>query len=282
MAGMRVRIAELPLELSPGDAVDAAYPVELDELARVAREGETALVECDPELAPHLHRALKARLHDPLGGRVLGARYLTGQAPGATALGPGRLELEVRPASVSGALLLELTRLLREGAPNVLLVVPHFELLAPSADPDGTAARGSREVAALLQDHPGVPVLALHAPDVLVPDALAEAFTRRGAIGAVATDRLRHLVLRREARKLDVEWFEPSQLAEHVEGLNALELRRALARLQGRIDHDPRFAAARDALLAELRAAPRRAREPRPMPDGAGSREVEWRLRPRG
>lgn len=278
---MRVRIAELPLELSPADAVDAAYPVELDELARVAREGETALVECDADLAPHLHRALKARLNDPLGGRVVGARYVTGQAPGAQALGPGRLELEVRPASLSEALLLELTRLLRDGAPNLLLVVPHFELLAPSADAEGRAARAAREVAASLQDNPGVPVLALHSPDVLVPDALARAFTRRGAIGDVAVDRLRHLVLRREGRKLDVEWFEPSLLAEHVEGLNALELRRALARLQGRIDHDPRFVAARDALLAELRGAPRRAREPRPMPDGPGSRGVEWRLRPR-
>jgi cell division protease FtsH len=275
--GRVIPLNALPIELRPEDAVEAAYAPEVEALAHAARLRETALVECDPDLAPFLYQALRARLADRAAGSALSTIYVSGQEPERQRLGAG-LELELRPGSLSERLLRELGRLLRESDANRLLVVAHFELLAPST-PSGDAARAAREVAALLQDHPGVPVLALHAPDVLIPQALADAFARRGAVGAVSLARLRHLVTRREARKLDVERFDPETLHAHVEGLNALELRRALVRVRERIDFDPRHAVSRDALLEELAALPRRAREPRPLLEGPATTEVEWRLR---
>lgn len=279
IARVDVAIASLPIDLTPLHAVEGAYAAELDELAAAARRGETALIECDAELAQHLHRALKERLADPSAGRPMTARYVAGNDPARLPLG-GRYELEVRPTSLGEALQRELQRLLQEGATSQLLVVGHFELLAPSAN-DGAPARVAREVAALLHDNPGVPLLALHAPDVLVPEALARAFTRRGLVGPVSVGRLRHLVLRREARKLGVEAIDLDDLACALDGLNALELRQALSRLEGRVDHDPRFPAEREALLAELAVHPRRAREPRPMAAHDAPSGMEWRLRRR-
>lgn len=276
---MDVPIASLPIDLTPFHAVEDAYAAELDELAALARWGDTALVECDAELAPHLHRALKRRLADPTSGPPMQARYVAGHEPDRVALG-GSFELEVRPTSLAAALLRELRRLLQEGVTGQLLVVGHFELLAPSAD-DGTPSLLAREVAALLHDNPGVPVLALHAPDVLVPEPLAQAFARRGLLGPVSLERLPRLVLRREARKLGVDALRVDDLAYALDGLNALEVRRALASLESRVDHDPRFPAARDALLAELAALPRRPREPRPLLAEGERAGVEWRLRRR-
>lgn len=277
---MRVPIASLPRELTALDAVQAAYADELGELAACARRGEAALVECDEVLAALVHRALRDRMADPTTGRPLRARYVAGHEPERVALG-ARVELQVRPTSLAAALLAELRRALQAGAEDELLVVGRFELLATSAGPDGAPTLAAREAAALLLDHPGVPLLCLHAPDVLVPEPLARAFRRRGAVGPVSPDRLRHLVRRREARKLDVEHFDPALLAPHVDGLDALALRQALERLADRVDFDPRCLAERDALLAELAAAPRRHVEPRPLVAGPGSSEVEWRLRGR-
>src|SRR4029453_18959318 len=84
--------SELPAELSPFAAVDAAYPAEITRCYEALRRRLPVLVECEKELAPFLYRSLRDRL------KVDGARclYLDGRAaphlppppPGAGPLRP--------------------------------------------------------------------------------------------------------------------------------------------------------------------------------------------------
>jgi hypothetical protein len=275
-----VPIDRLPRALTPLQAVEAAYEPELDELAGVARRDETALVECDQDLAPHVLRALRARVEDPARGAPLRLRPVTGAEPERRPLGGGAFELELLDGARAGACYAELVRLLRAGDPRLLVVVAGVEALA-TCDEGGAPSGDAHELARLLADHPGVPVLALHAPEALVPDVVARAFRRRGGLGPVGLERLGRLVLRSEARKLATTTLDLAPLHEALDGLNALEVRAALARLERHLDHDPRAPRAPATLLAELCALPRRARAPRPVAPDPGPAGLELRLRRR-
>ncbi len=53
---------ELPQELTPHAAVEAAYATELAEVASKVRRGLPALIECDKDLGPFLYQNLRGRL----------------------------------------------------------------------------------------------------------------------------------------------------------------------------------------------------------------------------
>src|SRR6476619_5271193 len=61
---MSLLIAEndLPVELTPEGAVEAAYTTELAEVASKLQRGLPALVECDKDLAPYLFQNVRNRL----------------------------------------------------------------------------------------------------------------------------------------------------------------------------------------------------------------------------
>jgi cell division protease FtsH len=68
--------SELPAELSPFAAVDAAYPAEITRCYEALRRRLPVLIECEKELSPFLYRSIRERL------KVDGARclYLDGRA----------------------------------------------------------------------------------------------------------------------------------------------------------------------------------------------------------
>src|SRR5436190_9760370 len=53
---------DLPAELTPDQAVEAAYAAELAEVAGKLVRGLPCLVECDKELAPFLYKNVRDRL----------------------------------------------------------------------------------------------------------------------------------------------------------------------------------------------------------------------------
>src|SRR3954451_23566118 len=66
---------DLPVELTPEQAVDAAYAAELAEVASKLVRGLPCLVECDKELAPFLFLNVRNRLRE----RNLKSVYLDGR-----------------------------------------------------------------------------------------------------------------------------------------------------------------------------------------------------------
>ena len=67
---------DLPAELSPFEAVDAAYPAEITRIYEALRRRLPVLIECEKELSPFLYRSIRERL------KVDGTRclYLDGRA----------------------------------------------------------------------------------------------------------------------------------------------------------------------------------------------------------
>src|SRR5205823_12798475 len=53
---------DLPVQLSPEEAVEAAYASELAEVASKLQRGLPTLIECDKDLAPYLYLNLRNRL----------------------------------------------------------------------------------------------------------------------------------------------------------------------------------------------------------------------------
>ncbi|MCA9566646.1 MAG: ATP-binding protein, partial [Myxococcales bacterium] len=72
----RIPEAELPAQLTPFEAVEAAYPDALAGMIRAIQRELPVLVECEKELIPYLYKALRDRLKR-LGLRSM---YLDGRA----------------------------------------------------------------------------------------------------------------------------------------------------------------------------------------------------------
>ncbi len=268
----RVPLDALPEELTLEEAVAAAYPEQLTELASALGAGARVLLEVEPELMPWLHRALATAL--AAGDPPLRARYLAG-APARARLGPLELELHATPTA---ALARELREHLAAGDLGAVGVVAHFELLA-APGPEGEVPRAAHELRALLADHPEARLLALHAPDVAIAELIASRFVR-GSVGPLETGRLPRLITRLEARKLDVSGFDPEALAEAIGGMDAVTLRRALVALRSRVDTARGDERGRAAVLSDLARLARPLARPAAIPPAsAGARELRWVLR---
>src|SRR5215208_4110990 len=75
---------DLPTELTPEGAVEAAYARELAEVASKLNRGLPTLLECDKDLAPFVFINLRARLKE--AGMV--CKYLDGRPREKEAQGP--------------------------------------------------------------------------------------------------------------------------------------------------------------------------------------------------
>lgn len=235
----RVPEAELPVELTPLDAVLAAYPEELSRAHDALRRHLPVLVECDKELAPYFYRCLRDRLR-AAGTRAL---YLDGRPTP-----PREGEVPAPQPSTLASMIRQLRDAVRGAVDQRVVVLPHLDLLTTSGADVLTG--DAREVVALMYENPEILWLGFKDPSFVIPDVIADAFPCRIAILGVARDRLAHLVTRREARKLGREGLDPFALYKHVSGLHAVRLRRLLAAIEGE-DHpvDPR------PVLGQLRRA---------------------------
>ena len=219
---MSISIQEeaLPKDLTPFQAVEAAYPLELARITDSLRRGLPVLVECEKELTPYLYKCVRDRLK-PEGRQFL---YLD-----------GRPLNDFPPPQGGMGLVATILYYLREAVRGVVaervLVLPHLDLLTTSV---GGLTSDAREVIPLLYENPELCFLGFKDPSFPLPRVIENLFPRRETLLGVPRERLGALVTQRESRKLSGDRkLKPYQLYKHVSGVNAVRLRRLLSSLTG-------------------------------------------------
>ena len=118
---MSVVIAEtdLPAELTPEGAVEAAYVTELTEVVSKLERGLPALVECDKDLTPYVYQNLRNRLKAS-GLRCL---YLDGRPK------PEEQQAGALPQGMIATMISQLRDAVRGAVERRVVVLPHLDLL---------------------------------------------------------------------------------------------------------------------------------------------------------
>lgn len=218
---------ELPEDLTPNQAVEAAYAAELAEIALDLQRGLPVLVECDKDLAPYLFVNVRDRLKQAsLRCLYLDGRPREGQQPDPM-------------AGFVGTMLAQLREAVRGAVERRVVVLPHLDLLTTS---QGGLTPESREVVPLLYENPELVWLGFKDPSFPLPRVIENLFPHRYSLLGIGRDRLRRLITRKESRKFGRE-FNPWALYKYVSGMNAVRLRRLLASIEGEdYPADPRRA----------------------------------------
>ncbi|HEY1378763.1 MAG TPA: AAA family ATPase [Gemmataceae bacterium] len=209
---------DLPAELTPDQAVEAAYAAELAAVAGKLARGLPCLVECDKELAPYLYKNVRDRLKQ----QKIQSVYLDGRPRGDEAAGPV-------PVGLMGTMIAQLREAVRGAVERRVVVLPHLDLLTTS---QGGLTAEAREVIPLLYENPELVWLGFKDPSFALPRVIENLFPHRTSLLGVARPRLRYLVTQREARKFGRQ-FNPWALYKHVSGVNPVRLRRLLSTLEG-------------------------------------------------
>src|SRR5205807_6073785 len=105
---------DLPAELTPDQAVEAAYAAELAAVAGKLARGLPCLVECDKELAPFLYKNVRDRLKQ----QKIQSAYLDGRPRGDEAAGPV-------PVGLMGTMIAQLREAVRGAVERRVVVLPH-------------------------------------------------------------------------------------------------------------------------------------------------------------
>src|SRR5579884_3391711 len=228
---MSILIAEndLPQDLTPEAAVEAAYTTELAEAASKLQRGLPVLIECDKDLGPFLYLNLRNRL------RTVNLRclYLDGR-PRPEEQQPGMM-----PMGMMGTMIAQLREAVRGAVEQRVVVLPHLDLLTTS---QGGLTAEAREVIPLLYENPSLVWLGFKDPSFPLPRVIENLFPHRVSLLGIRRERLRHLITRKESRKFGRQ-FNPWALYKHVSGVNAVRLRKLLSTLEGEdYPADPRNA----------------------------------------
>lgn len=230
---------QLPLELTPFEAVEAAYPLELARIFDSLNSGLSVLVEAEKELTPYIYKCVRDRLKKE--GRQF--VYLDGRP------------LQDLPAVPAGSSLVQtIVFLLREAVRGAVaervVVLPHLDLLTSTV---GGLTSEAREVIPLMYENPELRFLGFKDPSFPLPKVIENLFPRRETLLGVPRDRLGKLVTQRESRKLSAEkGLKPYALYKQVSGANAVRLRRLLSTVTGEdypSDARPAFAQLRAGTL---------------------------------
>lgn len=225
--------SELPSDLTLEQAVEAAYAVELTEVASKLHRQLPCLIECDKELTPLLFSNLRTRLRAtdrrPADRQRALPRcvYLDGRPRGDEPAG-------AVPMGVIGTMISQLRDAVRRAVDidtdlRRVVVLPHLDLLTTSS---GGLTGEARDVISLLYENPDLVWLGFKDPSFPLPSVIENLFPHRVSLLGIGRTRLRQLITQREARKFGRE-FNPWQLYKHVSGVNAVRLRRLLSTLEG-------------------------------------------------
>jgi cell division protease FtsH len=220
--------SELPQELTPEQAVEAAYSAEVAEVASRLVRNLPCLIECDKELSPWIYLNLRNRLRT----HNLRCLYLDGRPRADEQPGP-------MPMGMMGTMIAQLREAVRGAVERRVVVLPHLDLLTTS---QGGLTSEAREVIPLLYENPELVWLGFKDPSFPLPRVIESLFAHRISLLGISRNRLRHLITRSEARKFGRE-FNPWSLYKHVSGINAVRIRRLLSTLEGEdYPADPRRA----------------------------------------
>ena len=219
---------ELPAELTPEQAVEAAYSREIAEVANKLHRGIPCLIECDKDLAPYVFMNLRGRLRQ----QSMECLYLDGRPPRDAQPGPvpqGLMAIMINQLrdAVRGA-----TQAVDKNGNPVrrVPVLPHLDLL--TTNQGGSLTGEAREVIVLLYENPTIVFLGFKDPSFPLPKVIENLFAHRVSFLGLGRDRLRYLITQKESRKLGRE-FNPWGLYKYVSGVNAVRLRKLLSTLEG-------------------------------------------------
>jgi cell division protease FtsH len=210
---------DLPQQLTPEQAVEAAYASELAEVSSKLQRGLPSLIECDKDLAPYLFLNLRGRLRTA----NLRCIYLDGR-PRQEEQQPGAM-----PVGLIGTMIAQLREAVRGAVERRVVVLPHLDLLTTS---QGGLTAEAREVIPLLYENPELVWLGFKDPSFPLPRVIENLFPHRTSILGIGRTRLRQLVTQAESRKFGRQ-LNPWLLYKHVSGVNAVRLRKLLSTLEG-------------------------------------------------
>ncbi len=209
---------ELPQELTPEQAVEAAYSGDLAAITSDLVRGLPVLVECDKDLSPYVFMNVRRRTRQ----EDLRCLYLDGrprEGGGAMEAGQGFVN----------TMLNQLRDAVRGAVEKRVVVLPHLDLLTTS---QGGLTAEAREVIPLLYENPDLVWLGFKDPSFPLPQVIENLFPHRYSMLGCPRERLRHLVTQKEARKFG-EQFNPWGLYKYVSGMNAARLRKMLSTIEG-------------------------------------------------
>jgi cell division protease FtsH len=220
--------SDLPQQLTPEQAVEAAYAEALADTASDLQRGLPVLLECEKDVAPFLFMNIRSRLrlHD-IRCLYLDGRPSGDEPPGAMAQG------------LVGTMIAQLRDAVRGAVERRVVVLPHLDLLTTS---QGGLTAEAREVIPLLYENPELVWLGFKDPSFPLPQVIENLFPKRYSLLGIPRPRLQQLVTQQEARKFGRE-FNPWNLYKYVSGMNAVRLRKLLSTLEGEdYPSDPRHA----------------------------------------
>src|SRR6476620_4310676 len=218
---------DLPTNLTPVAAVEAAYSQELAEVASKLIRGLPTLIECDKELAPYLFMNVRDRLRQA----KLQCIYLDGRQRDP--------QQGAMPMGLIGTMIAQLRDAVRGATERRVVVLPHLDVLTTS---QGGLTGEAREVIPLRYENPELVWLGFKDPSFPLPKVIENLFVHWLSILGTSRNRLKGLVTQRESRKFGRE-FNPWQLYKFVSGVNAVRLRKLLSTLEGEdYPADPRQA----------------------------------------
>ncbi|MDA9858318.1 AAA family ATPase [Rubripirellula sp.] len=215
---LKIPESELPVALSPAQAVAIAYSEAIAQVATELTHGLPVLIECDKDLSPYLYADLRNRLKQ-FNLRCL---YLDGRPT------PGEDGELVSNGLVSN-LLSQLRDAVRGAVEKRVVVLPHLDLLTTS---QGTLTSEAREVISLLYENPELVWLGFKDPSFPLPTVIERLFLHRHCLLGIPRKRLSQLVTQTESRKFGKS-FNPWALYSYVSGMNAVRLRKLLSTLEG-------------------------------------------------
>ncbi|MEL6342411.1 MAG: AAA family ATPase [Myxococcota bacterium] len=237
-------IADLPLELSDDDAVEAVYGPELDAIERSLRQKTSVLVACDKQLVLYLYKAIRARLkrrgRERIRCQLISGHQVTDPDAPMQA-----------PSTLTQRLLNQLQEAIFSGQSDRVVVLPHLDVLTTTTRSGLTGE--TRETAAILYENPELTFLGFQDPSFEIPKVIADVFPARRALIGIPRDRLSRILLQREARKLAVDTINPYALYKYLSGVNAVRARQILSSFRDRVDFDPSAPQTARGIFEEIR-----------------------------
>ncbi|HEY9842762.1 MAG TPA: AAA family ATPase [Candidatus Obscuribacterales bacterium] len=218
---LTVEIADLPDRISDYQALENAYPGEIQQAFARLQEGLSVLIRCDKQIVPYLQAVLRKKLQtDGFEVSIL----------------DGRTRGDEPPASRIQTVVNQLRELLHQHDQRKLYFLPYLDIVTTSR---GGLTAEAREIMTLIHENPLLTLVTFEDPEFPLPELIAQAFPVRLEMLGIERARLPRLITRAEARKFAVTQLNLMGLYKYVSGLNPIRLRNILQSFGRKADCDP-------------------------------------------
>lgn len=221
-----IKEADLPDAVSAKDAILAAYPCELQQVQDALMRQLPVLIECEKGMVGYFYSVLR----DQLKKSDVRCHFIDGRLP------PDQQDNPMMQQGIMGTMVSQIRDIVRGATDDhdtekkIVMVLPHIDLLTTST---GALTSEAKEVIPLLYENPNILWLGFRDFSFSLPKTITNLFTHKISIMGIPRDRVRHLVTKRESRKLGKDGLDAYRLYKNVSGIHAVKLRRILSSLDG-------------------------------------------------